>query len=89
VEVAVALEPLASQRDGGLDRRDGVARADVDRLDVHLPIMCGRHRRVQHNLGSPRASTIAAQQLAHRLRRRHAQLPASCSHVSLRAAMAL
>src|SRR6266540_2975297 len=42
VEVAVALEPLARQRAGGVDPGDRVGRADIDRFDVHPPIMYGR-----------------------------------------------
>jgi hypothetical protein len=47
--VAVALEPLAGEGAGRLDRRDRVGGTDVDRLDVHVAIMSAQDGRVQRN----------------------------------------
>ena len=49
VEVAVALEPLAGEGAGHLDRRDRLGGTDVDRLDVHCSIMSANNGRVQRN----------------------------------------
>jgi hypothetical protein len=47
--VAVALEPLAGEGAGHLDRRDRVGGTDVDRLDVHGSIISVDDGRVQRN----------------------------------------
>jgi hypothetical protein len=49
VEVAVALEPLAGEGAGRLDRRDRLGGTDVDLLDVHGSIMSAANGRVQRN----------------------------------------
>src|SRR6266540_1804526 len=56
VEVAVALEPLARQRAGGVDPGDRVGRADIDRFDVHPPIMYGRRPPRPAHFPTPSAS---------------------------------